>query len=168
MPRAPARIRKRYIEGKTEVLDWEVEENLVYGHPVVFGPPSTFRTAAEWRRAWSRHRDTIMPKILEYRPGSRPFAMYATGEIPRREVLIQLPAAHVWRSVDVREDDGTITTHYLNVPEPFMHPEIKHLYRLGVIDDAEIERRRALYRRLPKYPSGYVVDPYPLEMSLYE
>lgn len=168
MPRAPARIRKRYIEGTTEVLDWELEETLVYGISLVFGPPSQLRMADEWRREWSRWRDVVLPKVIEYRPGTRPVAMYAVGEIPQRELTIQLPQSHGWWSVDVRENDGTITTHYLDVPRPFMQPEVEHLRHLGIVDAAELRRHRKW--RQAKNPEGdfFAVDDYPLEMSLYE
>ena len=61
MPRAPARIRKRYVEGVTEVLDFELEETLLYGVYRVFGPPSMLRTINCWRRAWDRWRDVVLP-----------------------------------------------------------------------------------------------------------
>jgi hypothetical protein len=168
MPRAPAKIRKRYIEGATEVLDWEIEETLVYGVAMVFGPPSLFKTADQWRREWHRWRDVILPKSLKHRPGVRPFAMYATGEIPARELAMPLPQPNGWWTVDVRNDDGTVTTHYINVPEPFMVPEVVHLRRLGIVDAAELRRHREWMNATTPECDRWAVDTYPLEMSLYE
>jgi hypothetical protein len=168
MPRAPAKIRKRFIEGHTEVLDWELEETLVYGTTLIFGPPSQLRTAAEWRREWSQYRDIVLPKVIEYRPGTRPFAMYAVGEIPPRELAMQLPQPHGFWHIDVREQDGTLTTHYLDVPKPFMQPEVEHLRRLGIVDAAELRRHREWMQTKNPECDQCAIDRYPLEMSLYE
>lgn len=161
MPRAPARIRKRYIEGQSDVLDWEIEEMLVYGVPLVFGPPCRFKTHDDWAHEWNRHREIVLPKVIEYRPGTRPFAMYATGEIPPRELALPLPDPHGFWIVDVRQRDGSVTTHYLNVPEPWVRSEAKHLREHGIIDDDELRRHRA-WVKCGKF------DTYPLEMSLYQ
>lgn len=169
MPRAPARIRKRYIEGQTDVCPWDTEETLLYGLTPVFGPPSMFKRLDEWRREWSRWRDVILPKCIEHRPGTRPFAMYATGEIPRRELRIPLPQPNAFWKVDVFDTDDGITTHYLDVPEPFIEREVKHLHRLGIVDDDELRRHREWARnRDPDCEGGCMVDSYPLEMSLHE
>jgi hypothetical protein len=64
MPRAPAKIRKRYIEGSTEVCPWDVEETLLYGITPLFGPPCMFKTLDEWRREWSRWGDLILRKCI--------------------------------------------------------------------------------------------------------
>ena len=160
MPRAPAKIRKRFIEGQTEVLDHETEETLVYGWPLVFDTLASMRTVDEWRAAWSRWREIVLPKVIEHRPGTRPVAMYVTGELPRRELLITLPETSGWRHIDVRDRSGRITRHWLDAPATFLEPEIKHLQRLGVVDADELRRHREWMRR-----GG---DPYPLEMSLYE
>jgi hypothetical protein len=168
MPRAPAKIRRRYIEGQTEVLDWEIEETLVYGCTQIIGPPSMFHGRDEWRHAWDRWGDIVLPKSLEYRPGLRPFAMYAVGEIPPRELRMPLPAdARCW-SVIVRDRDGTATTHYLNAPEPFVENEVKHLRRLGIVDDREYQRHRRWMQAANPDCDACPVDNYPLEMSLYE
>jgi hypothetical protein len=168
MPRAPARIRKRFIEGTTEVLDWEIEETLVYGVTRLFGPPSLFKAADQWRREWNRWRDVILPKALEHRPGVRPFAMYAAGEIPPRELIVPLPVSHEWWTVDVWNDDGTVTTHYIDVPAPFIEPEVDHLRRLGIVDAEELRRHRAWMNTMNTECDPRVADTYPLEMSLYQ
>lgn len=163
MPRAPARIRKRYIEGVSEVLDFEIEETLLHGVYPVFGPPSMLKTVACWRRAWDRWRGVVLPKVLEHRPGTRPFAMYAIGEIPARELQMPLPAAHRFWSLTL---PGTGITHYLNVPEPYIENEVDHLYRLGVIDADERKRHRAWQREIETH--GGRADTYTLEAGLYE
>jgi hypothetical protein len=168
MPRALARIRKRYIEGHSDVPDWEIEETLVYGVPTIFGPPCPFKTRDEWQHAWGRYREIILPKVIEHRPGTRPIAMYATGEIPPREIAIQLPRDHGWWSVDVRDRDGSITTHYLNVPPPFMRPQVQHLRALGIVDGEEYRRHREWMKRPNPDCDRCATDTYPLEMSLYE
>ena len=162
MPRAPARIRKRYIEGTSEVCPWDVEETLLYGVTPIFGPPSMFRTLDEWQREWSRWRDVILPKCIEHRPGTRPVAMYVLGEIPARELTLPLADSNGYWHVDVRDPNGRTKRHWLNVPEPFMQREVKHLERLGIVDADEVRR----HRRDPKAANGYFT--YPLEASLYE
>jgi len=167
MPRAPARIRRKFIEGVTEVLDFEIEETLLHGCYPVFGPPSMFRTVTCWRRAWDRWRGVVLPKVLEHRPGTRPFAMYAIGEIPARELKVPLPPSHGYWSITLAMPGGTSVTHYLNVPEPYIENEADHLYRLGVIDADERKRHRAWQREIEKH-GGQRADTYPLEASLYE
>ena len=159
MPRAPTKIKKRYVEGETEVCDFELEETLVYGLYRVFGPPSILKTRSDWQRAWDRWGSTILPKAIEHRPGLRPFALYAIGEIPPREPQIQLPENTCYWSVTVRMPKGKPVTHWLNVPEPWLEPEVRHLRRLGIVDDAEYKRHLAWVR------TGK--DTYPKEISLY-
>jgi hypothetical protein len=165
MPRAPARIRRRYIDGTTEVCPWDVEETLLHGVPLIFGPPCSLVSLEDWEREWSRWREVILPKCIEHRPGTRPFAMYVVGEIKRRELMMPLPAEHGYWSVDVRMPARRIVTHWVNVPTPFMEPQITHLARLGVVD----ARERGRYREWINAGSDRgTVDTYPLEMSLYE
>lgn len=168
MPRAPARIRRRFIDGTTEVLDWELEETLLYGVPLIFGPPCRLQTVEEWRREWSRWSGIILPKCIEHRPGTRPFAMYAAGMIEPQELAMPLPASHNFWRVEVRHPDRSIVTHWLNVPPPYMAPEIRHLERLGIVDAAERRRYRAWMNTANPECGECAVDSYPLEMSLYE
>ena len=160
MPRAPAKIRKRLIEGQTEVLDDETEECLVYGYPVVLDTLATMRSVDEWQHAWSRWRDTVLPKVIEHRPGTRPVAMYVLNLIPAREWRINLPENTGWRHIEVRDRDGKIARHGLAAPATFLDPEWKHLQRLGLVDADELRRHREWMRRGD--------DPYPLEMSLHD
>lgn len=161
MPRAPARIRKRYIEGQTEVCEWEVEECLLWGSSILGAHLCPFKTLDQWQDAWRRWGSVILPKCIEHCPGHRPFGMYAVGEIPRRELRISLPHQHGFERIDIRHNDGRVITHWLNVGEPFMETEVKHLRRLGIVDDAEYQR----YRKRLRSTGG---SSYPLEASLYE
>jgi hypothetical protein len=161
MPRAPARIRKRYIEGQTEVLDFESEECLLWGASILGAHLCPFRTLDQWQAAWKRWGSVILPKCIEYLPGQRPVAQYVVGEIPQRELRMPLPHQHCFEHLDVRCHGGRVVRHWLNVSEPFMENEASHLRRLGIVDDAELKR----YRKRLREPSGCG---YPLEMSLYE
>lgn len=160
MPRAPTKIRKRFIEGKSHVIDYELEETLVNGCFWLFGPPAMLRYRWEWQRSWDAYGDIILPKVIEYRPGTRPFAMYAIGLIPRRELRMPLPRPHGFWSVDVTEENGEPTKHWLDVPARYMEPEAKYLRRLGIVSEDEYQRHREWRRK-----GG---DPYRLEVSLYE
>jgi len=168
MPRSPAKIRKRYVEGTTEVLDWQVEETLLYGATVIIGPPCMFHTRDEWQREWDRWGETILPKCIEHRPGTRPFAMYALGMIPARELRMPLPVGNGYWYADVRDRNGNSTRHYLDVPEPFIEREVNHLRRLGIVDSEEYQRHRQWTRRKNPECDQCAIDSYPLEMSLYE
>jgi hypothetical protein len=161
MPKAPAKIRRRYVEGTTNVCPWDVEECLVFGCPEVFGPPCLWRTLDEWSREWSRWRSVIEPKVREYLPGRRAFAQYVVGEIPRRELLLPVPEPNGWWFVDVASRDGSVVSHPINVPEPFVRPQWKHLRDLGLLEPDELQRYRAWLKR-GKF------DTYALEMACFQ
>lgn len=161
MPRAPAKIRKRYIEGQTEVLDWEIEECLLWGCSRIFGPSTTLKRRADWLREWNRWRDVVLPKALKYFPGTRPFALYAIGEIPPRKLAMPLPEGNGYWSLVIDDPKGKPVTHWLNVDEPYMDHEVWHLKRLKIVDAAE-------YRRFRKWLTGEKRERYPLEMSLFD
>lgn len=167
MPRTPARIRKRFVEGKTEVLNWMLEEALLLGESFI-GPAPELDTVDDWRRAWERWGGIILPKSLEHRPGTRPFALYAIGEIPQREVLVPVPTTSRYRFVDVKHSGGTNVRHYINAPEPYVLCQTTHLYRLGLIDDAERVRYRQWIARTNPECDQCALNTYPLEASLYE
>jgi hypothetical protein len=167
MPRAPAHSRKRYIDGVTVVLDWELEQALVHGR-TMFGPLRLLQRRDDWRRAWIEWRHVILPKALEHRPGLRPFALYAIGEIEPRELRLPLPAGHGWTTLEIPDNRGRITTHYVDVPEPYIEDEARHLHRLGIVDDGELRRHDAWLRTLAAHGDRCTADSYPLEASLYE
>jgi hypothetical protein len=168
MPRAPARIRKRFIEGQTEVLDWMIEETLLHGYPLAVDTWATLATIDEWHVAWDRWRDVILPKCIKHRPGTRPVAMYVTGEIPRRELAINVPSHARWQRIEVRQRNGVSESYWLDVPRPFMEPEHVHLRRLGIVDADELRRHRAWMQKRNPECGTCAIDTYPLEMSLYE
>jgi hypothetical protein len=167
MPRAPAHARKVFIEDETIVLDWQLEQSLVYGQPMR-GSVSELQTRDDWQRAWDRWGDIIMPKALEHRPGARPFAMYAIGTIPARELRMPLPANSGYRYTDVRQRNGKVVRHWIDAPAPFVESEVSHLRYLGIVDDAEYRRYRAWVGRTNPDCDRCVADTYPLEMSLHE
>jgi hypothetical protein len=166
MPRAPARIRKRFQEGQ-EVLQSELEMTLLYGEGIL-GPAIELRTLEDWQAAWSRWREVVMPKALEHRPGTRPFACYVVGEIAAREVLTQPPLSASYYKLYVPSRNGTGQWHY-DYPEPFMKPEHLHLRDLGIIDAGEMKRHREWRRhRTSDCPQRCQAESYPLEQGLYE
>ena len=157
MPRAPARIRKRFTEG-TEVLGYELERTLLRGQGCL-GTALELRTLDDWTRHWAQWRDTIMPKALEHRPGLRPLACYVVGEIPPRPVDIEPRLSHGWFKLYVPASNGTGQWHY-DYPEPYMRCEVDYLRDLGIVDAAEYRRWRAWMKR-----GGCT---YPDEQGLYE
>lgn len=167
MPRAPAKIRRRFVEGESEVLDWELEEGLLHGQSFI-GTVRHLQTVDDWRCAWDRWGSVILAKSLEFRPGLRPFAMYAIGEIEPRELRIPLPHGAGYRYTDVKHRNGQVVRHYIDAPEPFVEAEVKHLRRLGIVDDDEYARHRSWVGRRNPSCDTCVVDDYPLEASLFE
>jgi hypothetical protein len=167
MPRAPARSLKKFVEGQTVVLDWELEEALLRGQSM-FGPLRALQCRDDWRRAWNEWRAVVLPKALEHRPGLRPFALYAIGEIEPRQLRMPLPAVHAWTLLHIPDDRGRIATHYLDVPEPYIESEASYLHRLGIVRDRELRRHRERLRRDNHERSRPPADTYPLEMSLYQ
>lgn len=157
MPRAPARIRKRYTEG-VEVLDYEIEQTLLVGTGIL-GTAIEMRTLDDWQRYWARWRDTILPKAIEHRPGLRPFACYVVGEIPPRPVLREPPLCTNYFKLYVPASNGTGEWHH-DYPEPYMQHEVDYLRHLGIVDAAEYRRWRAWMKR-----GGCT---YPDEQGLYE
>ena len=76
-----------------------------------------------------------MPKVLEFRPGTRPAAMYVLGEIPARPVLREPPLSLDYFRLWV--PDGDAGRWHVSMPYPYMMREADHLRRLGIVDDAE-------------------------------
>ena len=167
MPRAPTLSRKQFIDGITDVLDWELEQALLRGQ-TMFGPLRMLQCRRDWERAWSRWADVILPKALQHRPGLRPFAMYATGEIEPRELRVPLPPRHRWSMLRIPDHTGQAIMHYLDVPEPYIECEARHLHHLGIVNADEMRRHRAWMRTASGDCGRGAPDTYPLEMSLYE
>lgn len=166
MPRIARRIRKRYTEGM-EVLDSELEETLLFGRGVL-GTALELRCLDDWHRLWAKWRDVIMPKVLEHRPGTRPMALYVTGEIPARPVEIPPPLMNGWFKFYVPGRNGQGQWFY-DYPEPHMQAEARYLYDLGVIDKAELKRHAAWRRRgHAPYRGPYHLGDYTLEQGLHQ
>jgi len=168
MPRATARIRKRFSEG-TEVLCSELEETLVFGQGCI-GVAIELRCLDDWKRYWSQWRDTIMPKALDAMPRRRPFACYVTGEIPPRPIVTEPPLSNGFFKVYVPASNGSGQWHY-QMPEPYQQNEPAYLYGLGVIDAEEMKRYRASRRRAISAKARgnrYAIGEYICEMGLYE
>ena len=164
MPRAVARIRKRWSEG-TDVLCSEVEETLLRGRGVL-GVAIELRTVEDWQRCWEKWRSTIMPKALEHFPGSRPVACYVTGEIPMRPVVVDPPLSHNWFRHYLPSRNGT-GLWLCDYPEPYMQAEVNYLTDLGIVDDEEFRRHKAWRRERHAYRGPYSLGGYTLEQGLY-
>jgi len=166
MPRIKRLICKKYYEG-LEVLDSELEESLLFGQGCI-GTAIQLRTLDDWKRLWSKWRDTIMPKVLEHRPGTRPFAAYVTGEIPARPVLQQPPLVNGLFKVYVPNRHGSGEWHY-DYPEPYQQREAAYLRDLGIVDAAEWKRHVAWQRRgNGPYRGPYDFGGYVCEQGLHE
>jgi hypothetical protein len=164
MPRTMRIIPKRYVEGM-EILDYEMESTFVYGYGTL-GTDINLRTLDDWRRHWSRWRDVVIPKVIEHRPGLRPFVQYVLGEIPERPVVIPPPMSNGFFKLYVPAANGTGSWHY-RYPEPYQEAESKHLYRLGIIDKEELQRHRAWQRTKRETSCGYPLETYPYEQGSF-
>ena len=162
MPRATAKIRKRFDEA-TEILHCELEYTLRDGQGII-GHCLELRTLEDWKIIWEKWRGVILPKVIEYLPGTRPFACYVVGEIPEREVRIEPPLTNDFLKLYIPSRDGTGQWHY-RYPEPYMRAEHLHLSDLGIMDAAEMKRYRSRQRKLSD--RGFYEDEYPLEQGLY-
>lgn len=145
MPRTARRILKRFVDGETEVLAYELERSLLHGYGCL-GTALELRALDDWQRHWGRWRDVVLPKVLEHRPGTRPFAMYVTGEIPARPVLRQPPLSTNYFRLYVPGRNGAGQWH-CDYPEPYMQREADYLRDLGIVDSDEYRRWKAWVRR---------------------
>lgn len=132
--------RRQYSDG-TEVLDHHTESCLLHWRSSL-GPSSALRTQSQWRLAWERWGNVILPKCLDQRPGTRPAALYALGLIPPPPMQQPLPRNHRFLTVYVDGEDGTGVTHVI-AREPYQRSEVLHLRDLGIVDDDEYRRHRA-------------------------
>jgi hypothetical protein len=154
----PAKIRKRFQEGM-DILDAEVEEALVRGRGLL-GTPPELHTLENWRAMWAKWRDVVLPKVIEYFPGTRPAACYIVGEIEPRPLQVPPPLNNCLFKVYIgSERGGGVWFH--DYPEPYQRDEARHLRDLGIIDDAELKR----YRR---WMRGEDRREYPHEQGRYE
>lgn len=139
----PARNVTRCRPRSTVELDPVEERNCIEWIPVL--PHSQFRTFAAMRAVWNRHGATLLRHYVRQRPGTRPFALYALGELPIPAVRHQ-PKRHALQTVI----EGTVFLdrwHYFGsrTGEDGWYcagsawGEFEHLRRIGEVDDAEAE-----------------------------
>jgi hypothetical protein len=129
----------------TPALEYQLEHAMLFG--VGSAGNVVLRELIVWQREWSEWRDTILPKFIGAFPGRRPAAAYIVGEIPQRPLGLALPLAHPYRSTRcVYVNAGDYGFTYADLPEPFQADEGRHLYELGLIDDAEFRRYRGYGR----------------------
>ena len=168
MPRALARIRRRFNEGTSEVLDRSLEEQLVFGMDRILGASfNELHRRDDWQRAWDRWGDILLPKSLKARPGLRPVALYAIGTIAPRELEQPLPIGSAWEFIDVAHSGGTVVRHYLNVPPPYLKSEADHLRSLGEVSAAEHARHLLWCAQRNSECDTCLVDDYVLECDLH-
>lgn len=140
MPRSTTRCPQK--SGSTlDVLD---ELNCVYWIPIL--PGVTFRNLGELRSCWSRHGEGILANYVEQRPGTRPFALWALGELPLPPLKFE-PKPH---SLYVTIGTTTIYSpwHYFGSktgPDGYYCAgeswgQFQYLRKLGVVGDAEARR----------------------------
>ncbi len=158
MPRMPAKIRKRFQEG-IDILDAEVEETLVRGRGLL-GTPPELHTLEDWRVMWAKWRGVVLPKVIEYFPGTRPAACYIVGEIEPRPLQAPPPLNNCLFKIYIGSERGE-GVWFHDYPEPYQRDETRHLRDLGIIDDVELKR----YRR---WMRGEDRREYPHEQGRYE
>jgi len=143
MTLAKRRFLRRVGAGGAELLPEWLESELVFGCDQILGPHCNQLVGLrQWQAAWARWRKVLLAKSLKYRPGLRPVAMYVVGELPAREFERVPSQREGVECVRVR-GDGVESTHWLNVPMPWMVPEVEHLRRLGIVKPAEYRRYQA-------------------------
>ena len=98
-------------------------------------------SASDFQLAWREHGEEILAGYANTMPGSRPFGLYATGQLPMPE-LIAKPYPHdLGRRIGERV---FFDSHcYGHADEP----ELAHLVALGLVDTDE---ERLARRRLKK------------------
>jgi hypothetical protein len=108
-------------------------------------PGSQFRTFAAMRAVWNRHGPEILSHYVRQRPGTRPFALWALGELPLPPIKHK-PNGHATKTMI----EGTVFLdrwHYFGSRTGedgwfcagSNWGEFQHLRRLGVIDNREAE-----------------------------
>jgi hypothetical protein len=137
MPRPSARCPQR---SKLE-LDLLDELNCVYWTPLLRG--IEFKTLDNMRDCWRRHGGKILPHYIRQRPGTRPFALWALGELPLPPMKNK-PVEYSL-SVTISRKKFYSAWHYFGTEsgeDGYYHGgttwgEFTYLRKLGVIDDAE-------------------------------
>lgn len=117
------------------------ELNVVGWIPLI--PSSQFRNLEAMRAVWVRHRDRILPHYIACRPGTRPLAMYALGELPLPPLKHE-PREHAMQTTI---GDRTVYSPWFYFGERTGEDghycagatwgEFQYLRRIGVVDAAE-------------------------------
>ena len=139
----PARNVTRCQPRSTNELDPAEERNCIEWIPVL--PHSQFRTFAAMRAVWSRHGAALLRHYVRQRPGTRPFALYALGELPM-PALRHEPKRHSLQTV-IEGITFFDRWHYFGSRTGddgwfcggAAWGELEHLRRIGEVDDAEAE-----------------------------
>lgn len=164
MGRAVAVPRRPFVWGM-EILDVSTEQVLLDGRG--WGDSTIrLRWREDWVEVWGRWREVILPKVIAYRPGTRPFAAYAAGEIAEREVVVPPPLSVDWFRVYVPSRDGSGAWH-CRYPAPYQRPEVEHLRDLGIVDDDEYDRHREWVRTRSTASGSRYRDGYTFEQGAY-
>ena len=137
MPRSITRCPPK----STVDLDLLDELNCVRWIPIIHGVE--FKTIEKLRACWKRHGGRILPHYIKQLPGTRPFALWALGELPLPPLKFEPSAG----SLRVKLGETTIYSpwHYFGSrtgPDGYYCAgeswgEFQYLRKLGVIDDAE-------------------------------
>lgn len=137
----PARNVTRCRARSSSKLDLFDELNLVHWIPMI--PGTEYKSFDAMRDAWNRHRDELLPHFTRQRPGTRPFAMWALGELPFPPLKHQ-PCQYATR-VTIEGIVFYCPWHYFGTrtgPGGYYCAgaawgELKYLRRLGIVDARE-------------------------------
>jgi hypothetical protein len=137
----PARTVVRCRPKSSSDLGLIEEINCVYWVPLI--PGTQFKNLESMRSVWNRHGSRILANYVRHRPGTRPFAMYALGEL-RLPPLRHQPLDHLHRTT-IGETVFFSAWHYFGTrtgPDGYYcggttWGEFHYLRRIGVVDDAE-------------------------------
>ena len=163
MATATRQRRECYVDGM-EILHPGLEGSLLIGTGFQ-GLAQELRTLSDWQEAWDRWRDVIMPKVLEFRPGTRPAAVYVLGQIPSRPVLREPPLSLDYFRLWV--PDGHAGRWFVSMPYPYMMREADHLRRLGIVDDEEHGRHVAWMQARRRNRQTLALADWPFEMGRF-
>lgn len=130
MPRAKRRIR--LVHSGDAALTREIEWELAWWQGVNVAGIGLSRVE-EFADHWERHREKLLPRYIEAMPGSRPFAMYVTGEIPMPPISTKPHPYDTGRTI------GGVVYH-----EARCYGELEHLRGLGIVGtvEARLARKR--------------------------
>ena len=137
----PARNVTRCPAKSGTALGMVEEINLVHWIPLL--PDSQYRSFAAMRAVWHQHGEQILAHYLRQRPGTRPFALWALGELPLPPM--KHPPGEFAMTTTIEGVVFHSPWHYFGTRtgvDGYYHAgaawgEFKHLRRLGVVADDE-------------------------------